>query len=91
MYSFYYKRFLLNRRLMFEQYKLNNIASYNIFDKSNLLPRINKKIPYNERYETVDFYPKGNIIKPCSLVKSIKPNNIPFHERYETIDFAPKK
>uniref|UniRef100_A0A6C0F6U2 Uncharacterized protein n=1 Tax=viral metagenome TaxID=1070528 RepID=A0A6C0F6U2_9ZZZZ len=76
---------------MFEQYKINNITSYNIFNHSYLLPRMNKKIPYNERYETVDFYPRQNIIQSCPLVKGIKPNKIPFHERYETIDFSPRK
>ena len=83
---FYYR--LINQRLMVHQYRLNNITNYNIFDKG-YLSKITKKIPYNERYETVDFYPKENIIKPSSLVKNIKPNNIPFHERYETIDFVP--
>ena len=52
---------------------------------------IKRYIPYNERYETVDCYPKETIVKPCLLIQSIRPNNIPFHERYETIDFIPKK
>ena len=49
---------------------------------------LRKKIPFHERYETVDFYPP--IPKTCSILNNIKENDIPFHERYETIDFTPE-
>ena len=71
MYSYFYKRFLLNQRLLhnptlvLQAVNMNSkltvkpTMNYNVVNRLGLLFHINKNsIPINERYETIDFKPR---------------------------------
>lgn len=76
------KKIPIDKRIKIITININNLY---------ITPKINRKIPIHERYETIDFTPKQNIVNKSSLLNGIKNNKIPLHERYETIDFSPRK
>ena len=71
------RKTLLTGQKKLQQYLMNNPST---------------KIPFHERYETIDFNPVLKSIGydyqiNCSLTNILVNKNIPFRERYETIDF----
>ena len=68
--------------IIFNHLKKKENTLYYLFSKI----KINKQIPFHERYETIDFKPSTPIE---NITKKRINKQIPFHERYETIDFTP--
>ena len=76
MYTNGLRRILQTSQIKLQQYLMNTSS----------------KIPFHERYETIDFKPLVKYVKydyqpNCNLTSILVNKNIPFRERYETIDF----
>ena len=78
-----------DKKIFLISYYFRHINSC-VFKNKIYVPQ-NFKIPYNERYESIDFTPDNNRFNSQRLKSSltdIKINKkIPFRERYESIDF----
>lgn len=83
------KKHLLERKWYLMKYYLKDV-NHNFIRNKIYVPQ-NFMIPYEKRYETIDFKPKYETFNPKkskSTLEGIKINKtIPFKERYECRDF----
>tara|TARA_Y100000590_G_scaffold453229_1_gene597906 strand:+ start:650 stop:958 length:309 start_codon:yes stop_codon:yes gene_type:complete len=100
----FYNKLISNINRYLSNNLIKNLLNTNVIQPTSSLEhyinyKSNKKIPLDERYETVDFIPNkstnSSIIQPTSSLEhyiNYKSNKkIPLDERYETVDFILKK
>ena len=103
----FYNKLISNINRYLSNNLIKNLLNTNVIQPTSSLEhyinyKSNRKIPLDERYETVDFIPNkstnssnSSIIEHASSLEhyiNYKSNKkIPLGERYETVDFIPKK